>query len=157
MEKIIQVKEMVKKLFALKNKTPDKFVVSTWCEVLKNYEIKQLAKAFNAVLKKDGFFEIKMILDELESSNKEAAVIEWDKVVRVAKDGGQGYDNLNQNTKLALKSAGGLNKLRFTESEYTLNEMRKIFIETFDIHKRNDYRQLVNDNSTNIMNQLGFK
>jgi hypothetical protein len=129
--KLNKIKEMMKKLFALKGRSPDPYVIGTWCEILKTFDVKAIAQACNNVLQKEGYFEIKILLDELRPSNKDIAISEWDEVLNVAKDGGKGLDKLSVEARRALNSAGGLRKLQYTDSQYAVDSMKKQFIESY--------------------------
>jgi hypothetical protein len=132
----VELSKMIMTLFALKGKTGyTDFDVEAWAEALKEYPKEQLETAFKACIQKPGFFEIKMVLDELQPNNQDLAIDEWDKCMQVAKDGGRGFDLLSDATKRALRAAGGLQQLRVTESEYTKNKMRENFIQVFDTSK----------------------
>jgi hypothetical protein len=131
MDKLNNIKEMIKRLFALKGRSPEPYVVGAWCEILKEFDIKAVAQACNNALQKEGYFEIKMLLDELTPNNKDIAISEWDKVLRVAKDGGQGLNKLSNQARLALLGAGGLRKLQYSDSQYTVDKMQKDFIENY--------------------------
>jgi hypothetical protein len=126
-----QLKEMIKKLFALKGRSPEPYVVAAWCEVLQKFDVKAVAQACNNALQKEGYFEIKMLLDELTPNNKDIAISEWDKVLRVAKDGGQGFSKLSNDARIALIGAGGIKKLQYSDSQYTVDKMQKDFIENY--------------------------
>jgi hypothetical protein len=129
--------KMIMKLFSLKGKIGyTEIDIAAWIDVLHKFEESALSKAFNACLQKEGFFEIKHVLDELRPNNKDVAMTEWEKVLRVAKDGGQGYKELSEATKHTLSLVGGLQKLRLSESDFTLNQMKKTFIEAFDVNNK---------------------
>jgi hypothetical protein len=126
-----QLKEMIKKLFALKGRSPEPYVVGAWCEVLQKFDVKAVAQACNNALQKEGYFEIKMLLDELTPNIKDIAISEWNRAVQVAKDGGHGFSKLSSDTIKALRHAGGLRKLQYSGSQYTVDKMQKDFIENY--------------------------
>ena len=120
---------MIMKLFSLKGKTgTNKFDVATWRDCLKGFDKEAIKRAFNNCLQKDGFFEIKMVLDELIQPNELIAEREWAAIVKVANDGGHGFERINQETRTALQLAGGLQKLRHSGNDFTLREMKKTFL-----------------------------
>lgn len=136
---------MIMRLFALKGKTGyTKFDVETWREILKPYDEKKLTEAFSIAIQKEGFFEIKTVLDELKPNNEKIAINEWDKIMQIARDGGQGYDRLSDASKSALRLAGGLQQLRTTESSYIRDNMQKLFIDNFDVENK---KILFNENA----------
>jgi hypothetical protein len=130
-DKQLKIREMVKTLFALKGKAPDRYTIDVWTNVLIKYEVKDVANACNKSLQKSGYFEIKMLLDELTPNSRDIAISEWEKVLRVAKDGGQGHNNLSVSAKKALDSSGGLRKLQYSDSQYVVDKMRDEFIERY--------------------------
>lgn len=132
---------LIMELFSLKGKTGySEFDVATWRKHLQRFQIKDIKRAFSVCLKKEGFFEIKMVLEELEPNNRDWSFIEWENCVESARNGGA--IPLSCSAARALRIAGGMNKLRFTDSEFTLNRMREIFIEAYDITKKDYYKQM---------------
>ncbi len=61
-------------------------------------------------------------------SQTEIGSVEWEKCLQVAKAGGQGIKALDEKTKQALYSTGGLSKLRFNGNSFELNQMKNKFI-----------------------------
>jgi len=129
------LRENVKRILALKGKSPDTYMIDTWCEVLRQFPEKEVIKALGACMGETGFFEIGNVLQKLQPQNSDLAIDEWDKCMQVAKDGEAGYNQLSDATKRALRAAGGIKQLRFTESEFTKNKMRENFMEIFDATK----------------------
>ena len=85
MDDIKKLDTMIMRLFALKGKTGyTKFDVETWREILKPYDEKKLTEAFSIAIQKEGFFEIKTVLDELKPNNEKIAINEWDKIMQIA-------------------------------------------------------------------------
>ena len=78
---------MLMRLFRLKGRTFDAGTIEAWREVLIRFEEDDLRKAFGHCLQADGFFEIKMVLDQLHGSPEQAAEDAWRYVIRAVRDG----------------------------------------------------------------------
>ncbi len=71
--------------------------------------------------------------NEIVHNGNTPIVLEWEKCVQIAKDGGRGIKELDPIVKKVLQDSGGLMRLR-TGSSFVVNEMEKKFINIWTRH-----------------------
>lgn len=128
MDKQDKLNLMIMKLFSLKGKTGyTEFDIQCWREVIQKYDINKIAIACNKCIRKKGFFEIEMLLEELDSNPVILVEKEWDRIWLMSHQYRADLKQLAPEVRKALDKAGGMQKLRTAKSDYERKQIKDKF------------------------------